>query len=295
VAFQAAPVPSASVSELTRFISDEFVRAAGLACGDWRERAARALFWFPARRFSGIAATLDDDIAAYGLAEASRRMLPRFVASYEGAARAHPGDRPVLIVANPEARSMVSWCSPACRGPTDGCASDSPFLRGFATQAHLISISPDAYQRWSALRRMVDHLMRGGALYTYPGGLPVPDPDAMDGAEEGFASWSPSLELLLRRIPATRVVIAVISGVVAVECLRYPGVRSRPVPWERQRLAEYAQIVQQVMFGRRFGLRARVSFSDPFTLADLEGEEIMPGIERRGRALLAEHMRWKRR
>jgi hypothetical protein len=87
----------------------------------------------------------------------------------------------------------------------------------------------------------------------------------------------------------------VISGVVAVECLRYPGVRSRPVPWERQRLAEYAQIVQQVMFGRRFGLRARVSFSDPFTLADLKGEEIMPGIERRGRALLAEHMRWKRR
>jgi hypothetical protein len=49
------------------------------------------------------------------------------------------------------------------------------------------------------------------------------------------------------------------------------------------------------MFGRRFGLRARGSFSDPVTLADLEGEEIMPGIERRGRALLAEHMRWKRR
>ena len=298
MALQAAPVPAASVSELTRFISDEFVRAAGLAHGDWRERAARALFWFPARRFSSFAATLDDDIAAYGLAEASRRMLPRFVASYEvrGAERI-PTDGPLLIVANhPGAFDGFVVFIGLPREDVKVGASDSAFLKALhAAQAYLISISPDAHQRLGAFRAMVRQLQSGGAIYTYPGGLPEPDPDVMDGAEEGFASWSPSLELLLRRIPATRVVIAVISGVVAVECLRYPGVRSRPVPWERQRLAEYAQIVQQVMFGRRFGLRARISFSDPFTLADLEGEEIMPGIERRGRALLAEHMRWKRR
>jgi hypothetical protein len=205
VALQAAPVPAAPVSELTRFISDEFVRAAGLARGDWRERAARALFWFPARRFSGIAASLDDDIAAYGLA-GLRAALPRFVASYEVRGASASRDGPVLIVANhPGAFDGSRVFASLSRADVMVGASDSPFLRGLrAAQAHLISISPDAYQRLSALRRMVDHLMRGGALYTYPGGLPVPDPDAMDGAEEGFASWSPSLELLLRRMPATR-------------------------------------------------------------------------------------------
>jgi hypothetical protein len=287
---------TATVPELTRFISDEFICAAGLAPTGWRERAARALFWIPARRFSGFAATLDDDIAAYGLAEASRRMLPRFVASYEvrGAERI-PTSGPLLIVANhPGAFDGFVVFTGLPREDVKVGASDSAFLKALrAAEAYLVSISPDAHQRLGAFRAMVRQLQSGGAIYTYPGGLPAPDPDTMDGAEDGFTSWSASLELLLRRVPATRVVIAAISGIVAGECLGYPGIRNQPVRWQRQRLAEYAQIVQQVVLGRRFGLRARVTFSPPFTLADLAGEEIVPAIEARGRALLAEHMRWK--
>jgi hypothetical protein len=292
----AAPIAPATIPELTRFISDEFIQAAGIARGGWRERAARAVFWLPARRFSGLIATLDADIIALGLAEAARRTVPRFVLGYEvrGAERI-PAEGPLLIVANhPGAYDGFVAFTGLPRADVKVGASDSAFLKGLrAAQGHLIAISPDPHQRLGALRRMLRQLQGGGALYTYPGGLPAPDPDTMDGAEEGFAAWSQSLELLVRRVPATQIVIAAISGIVAGECMHYPGIRNEPVRWERQRLAEYAQLVQQVVLGRRFGLHARVTFSQPFTLADLAGEEIVPGIEARGRALLAEHMLWR--
>ncbi len=73
---------------------------------------------------------------------------------------------------------------------------------------------------------------------------------------------------------------------LAPECLRYPGVSRQPAQWQQQRLAEYLQVAQQVMLGRRFGLRPRVAFSHPFTAADLGDAGVLPGVIARVRETL---------
>jgi hypothetical protein len=238
-------------------------------------------------------AGFDADVAAYGLPEAAGRMLDRLVSDWQarGAERT-PQDGPLLIAANhPGAFDGFLVVAAQARPDVKIALSDSAVFRGLhALAPHLIYITPDAAQRGGAARSMNRPLRAGGALFTYPAGLPEPDPDVLDGAAAGLERWSPSLELLLRSAPETQVVIAIVGGVLAPECLNYPVVRRQAVFWQRQRLAEYAQVAQQIAFGRRFGLRPRVSFSAPFTAADLRDEGVMPGIITRAQATLKEHL-----
>ena len=94
-----------------------------------------------------------------------------------------------------------------------------------------------------------------------------PDPDLLPGAEQAQKSWSPSLELALRRVPETQLVVSIVSGVLARSCLQNPLTRLAGEDWRRRKLAEFLQVGQQVAFSRKFGLNVRVSFGAPVTAA----------------------------
>mgnify|MGYP001143693077 CR=1 FL=1 len=64
---------------------------------------------------------------------------------------------------------------------------------------------------------------------------------------------------------------------------------------ERRRLAEFGQVISQLLRPGRKKYNPHISFAPPVTLDDLgHGKgEVMPNIKARARALLAEHMAYK--
>jgi hypothetical protein len=85
----------------------------------------------------------------------------------------------------------------------------------------------------------------------------MPNPDAE------FNKWSRSLEIFLQRVPRTRVLVTVASGVIAPVAMRHPITWFRRARPDRQRLAFMFQIVRQILSGREtFGLTPQVTFGE---------------------------------
>jgi len=78
-----------------------------------------------------------------------------------------------------------------------------------------------------------------------------------------------SLSLFARRVPDLQVLVAIVSGVLSPACYRHPLTRIRRDQRLRQFLAEFLQVGQQVLFGRRFGLEPTVRFAPPLRVAGL--------------------------
>jgi hypothetical protein len=91
----------------------------------------------------------------------------------------------------------------------------------------------------------------------------------LPGAREELQKWSPSLSLFVRQVPDTVSIVSVVSGVLAPACFQHPLTRLRREQRLKQFLAEFLQVSQQVLFGRRFGLVPSVRFAEPLGAADL--------------------------
>jgi hypothetical protein len=143
----------------------------------------------------------------------------------------------------------------------------------------------------TVIRQGIRHLKQGGALLIFPGGQVAPDPAILPGAHEALSNWSPSVEIFLRRVPETRVLVAIVSGVLTPGWLRHPLVRMRKGQRERQLLAEFLQVIQGMVLGRRASISPRVSFGKPMVAAELAAAEgrygVMSAIIKDGQRLLA--------
>ena len=82
---------------------------------------------------------------------------------------------------------------------------------------------------------------------------------------------------MLRRAPDARVLVTIISGVLARACTRNPVTWARKLPRDRQRIAEFVQIIQQMVMERSFSLVPDVSFARPLTLEDLRATHGLSG------------------
>jgi tellurite resistance protein len=176
----------------------------------------------------------------------------------------HPGSYDALLIASAVGRDDLKIL-----------VSDVPFLRYmYATSSNFIytETSQDGtHSRASAARESVRHLRSGGALLVYASAQVDPDPALLPGAREELQKWSSSLALFVRQVPETSVLVSIVSGVLAPSCYRHPLTRLRKEQRLKQFLAEFIQISQQVLFGRRFGLTPTVRFAAPLTAADLDG------------------------
>jgi hypothetical protein len=106
-----------------------------------------------------------------------------------------------------------------------------------------------------------------------------------------FDQWSRSLEIFLRRVPRTRVLVTIVSGVIAQAAMRHPITWLRGSQRDRQRLAYIYQIVRQVLSGRElFGLRPQVTFGE--LISGAQGQNILGEIERGARRALGQHLAW---
>ena len=99
--------------------------------------------------------------------------------------------------------------------------------------------------------------------------------------------------MLLRRVPDTRLVLPVASGVMLPAFAHHPLTLIRRDPVDQRRVAEFPQVITQMAFPRRFGVNVRLSFASLATATELSLESrngrLMSAIFVRARCLLRDH------
>jgi hypothetical protein len=291
------PADHDQIPALTHQITDEVFAAFGLRSESQLRWLLRPVFWPPAHLFARLASEIEQNTAHYGLTEAARRLLPRFVKDVQVLGSGNiPAQGPLLIASNhPGAYDSVAIVANLPRPDLKVVVSDVPLLRSLpALDRRFIYTVRGAHGRMTALRNIIRHLQDGGAALIFATGIVDPDPAVLPGAEEKLGDWSPSLELALRRVPEARLLPTIVSGVLSPVSLRSPVLRFQKEAWRQRKLAEFIQVMQQIVIKRDYGLTPRLSFGDALTGEELAsrnpGGEVMPEIIAQARSLLRRHM-----
>jgi len=293
-----APVelPPGHIEKLRRHLSAEIVRAVGLSADGPLSRPVDWLFRVPTGRFAEVGARFDAWVRQLGFAEAARQILPVFVRGYEAVGNDHiPADGPLLIASNhPGAYDALVIAASVDRDDIKIVAGDIPFLMNLPSASdHFIFATRDPHQRMGVLRTAIRHLRDGGSLLIFPSGHIDPDPAVLPGAWDALHDWSRSVEVMLRRAPDTRVLVTIVSGVLARACTRSPLTRLRKRPRDRQRIAEFIQVIQQMVRERSYALVPDISFAEPLTSERLRiahgAGEAMDALVHAAEQLFARH------
>jgi hypothetical protein len=285
-----------SIDRMRERITDEIFLALGLKRDGFLRRRFGRLFYRPTRRFSEMFARADEAAGLGGLPAGGRSILADLSIQVQARGGEHiPEDGPLVVVSNhPGAYDSVALAACIPRPDLKIIAYETQFYHALPQIRRRMILAPgDPPGRMLALRQAIQYLQEGGAILQFGSGRIEPDPAVASGAEEWFENWSPSLEVMLRKTPETRLVLAIASGVLLRRFANHPFTRLRPGAINRRRLAEFTQVIYHLMRPAALRIDVRLSFSPPVYLADLEreaeGRRLMPAILGRARRLLAEH------
>jgi hypothetical protein len=289
-----APDPD-FVAQVRRAVTQEIYYALGLPRHWWGRRLLDPLFYLPAQRFAQKAARFDDEVARLGFAAAARNILRGIVerVGLYGAERI-PAQGPVLLASNhPGAYDSFSLVTGLQRNDLRVVASGVDFTRSLPNMCErFIYVTQDPAVRMAAVRESLRHLQNGGVLLIFPTGLVDPDPAlSPDQALQVLPTWHESVALFLRRVPQTQLVTTVVSHVLARVNLHNPLTRLVREDWQKRRLAEYLQVLQQFTFGKKFGLVPRVSYAQPWRGRDVPADELSAAILHGAEQALQTHVR----
>ncbi len=104
--------------------------------------------------------------------------------------------------------------------------------------------------------------------------------------------WSASMVILLKKVPETKVVVTIVSGVLSPKWLSNPLTRIQKEVWRQRKLAEILQVVQQLLLPGSLVLQPRLSFAPPRSVSDLADDPnaVHQAIIDQAHGLLSEHM-----
>lgn len=260
----------------------------------WLARLLRLLAWPSATRFAEIAATFDDYVKRLGFNDAMRQIMPYFVSDLRlNGEDDIPSEGPLLVISNhPGAFDSIAISAALPRNDLKIVATGYPFLQRLpAASQHLIFVSAAAQERMAAVRSAIRHLQQNKSLLIFPSGRVEPDPAILPGASQAMSGWSPSLELILRRAPDTRILVTIASGVLSPLFLNNPLIKLWREKRDPQTVAEVIQVVTQMLFPNRVHLAPQILFDQAVTLPELAnpagGVSITDSIIARARQMLA--------
>jgi len=280
------------VKALKKRITEEIFVSLGFSRNSWLASIGGIIFRKPAERFAQIAARFEEEIPLSGLHGGAQKILADFPLEVTVWGVEHiPKSGPVLIISNhPGAYDSLALVSCIPRKDLKLLVSDIPFTRALSnSNRHLIYVDFTAFGGMQALRDSVNHLSNHGALLLFAHGEVEPDPEFMSGATESFTAWSPSIEIMLRKVPQTRVVIAIASGVFLPQFIHHPLTRIRHNPASRQKLAEFLQVIHQLVAKSSEKANVHISFSESNLTLDTSNFPVMPTLIKNARQLLKEH------
>ena len=254
------------------------------------------MFKYPAGQLGRIAVRAEEAALTSGITGSARRILPDF--SMQVSARGTekiPPEGPLLLISNhPGGLDAVALLSSIPRKDVNVFIADVPFTRAFeAAGRHFIYTPHNPAGRMTALKTSVDRLKKGEALLIFPNGQVEPDPELSPPpvAAASVAGWSRSIELMLRKVPETRLIAAIASGVVLPRFARSILTKIRRSAPRRQKVAEVMQFIRQGIKPGSIKLNVRLSFDGPVEGRELLAKDVMPAVIEMARRLLAEHVR----
>jgi acyltransferase-like protein len=241
------PMPGETqVEALTRINTAEFVENLGLG---WlpHGRGVLAKVCRPAaRQISQDMARFDRMVAEQGLQRGSRSILDELIGDLEVRGADHVCERgPLLIAANhPGLCDVLTIFASVQRDDLLVVAADYPLLRALTGfNASFIFVPRSAHLRRQSFHSIIAHLRSGGAVLLLPAGEIEPDPAVSDRAARALERWSPSLGLVVHKVPGLTVVPAVVSGVLAPEFQHHPLTLLRRRTADRQQLGATLQVL----------------------------------------------------
>ena len=283
------------VADLRQSILDDIFKDFTAPRKKWVRTLLEPLVWFSAHRFAGMAATLDNNVNQYGLRHALGEFVAPFVRDVEIDGREHiPQDGPLLIVSNhPGAIDGIAIGASLPRDDLNVVATDFPLLKRLPSASErIIFIDPHAPTNLAGVRSAIRHLEGGGAVLIFPSGRVEPDPAILPHAQDKLQNWSPSIELFLRKVPETRVLVTIVSGVLSPIFLHNPLIRMWSGVRDPLAIAEVTQVVTQMVLKKRFRMTPRISFDIPHTVEELrrEYESVYYSIIQKANDLMNDHL-----
>lgn len=284
------------VAQLRERITDEIFLALGMPKDGFLRRRLGILFRFPAHRFSSIFASADEASQTEGLPGAGRELLQNLSVQVRARGMENlPAEGPLVVASNhPGAYDSAALAASIPRRDLKIIVYEIPFYHALEhISRQMIFVSPNLDQRMPALRSAIEHLRNGGALLQFGTGHIDPDPLVQAGTEDVLATWSPSLEIMLRKAPETQLSLAMVSGVLMKRFARHPLTRLRRSPIDRRRVAEFMQLIWQLASRKAPDVVTRISFAPPVSSQELQAGGsgcMMESILVRARALLSEHL-----
>jgi hypothetical protein len=290
------PQPSDLVTAIRNTITDEICFAISGSRTGLLRWLAGPLFYFPANKFANIFARFDDEVGRSYLSNGAKTLLPEFslnVTAYDS--ENIPATGPLLLVANhPGAYDSVVITASIPRKDLKIVVSDvrvAHALRSASQYFVFVPLeAPFSRGRMVALRSMIEHLQNGGSLLIFPRGEVEPDPAVAPGAYEDIANWSPSLKIMLCKVPQALLQVVIASHMVLPQFSNSPITHIRRNPPQRQKLAEFAQVLQQLVFPKSINTNVRLSFAPPVSASSLMQGDVMPAVIQIARQALAEHI-----
>jgi hypothetical protein len=292
------PVPEvADVNVMTTRLVEEVFNALGMSKTGF---ACRNFGWMVrpiARRLAVMLVPVDQDLGKYGTQVAARNFLHPFVNEIKSrGAESIPTTGPIIVASNhPGAYDSMAIVSQIPRPDATFIVSDIPLVKFMPNaRKYAYFATSDASTRTHAVREGIHCLENGGCLVIFATGTIDPDPEVWgeEAADLEIEGWSSSLELFMKKVPETKLVVTIASGVLDPGWAKSRSIRIAKPGLERRRLAEFGQVISQLLRPGRKKYNPHISFAAPVSLDDLgRGRgEAMVKIKSNAKALLAEHM-----
>jgi hypothetical protein len=236
-------------------------------------------------------------VAEGGVSAGANWVLPHFVKGHVSRGEENiPPEGPLVIAANhPGSYDSLVISAHVARPDYKIIIGDIPFFQNLPNISSNAIFAPaleNLQGRMQAVRDCIRHLQKDGALLIFARGGIEPDPSFMPSPGAEFERWSRSLEIFLHRVPRTRVLVTIVSGVIAEAAFRHPITWFRQARPDRQRLAFMYQMVRQVLSGKEiFGLIPRVTFGEVIT--GRSQEHILEQVAGAAQHTLNQHLAWQ--
>ena len=281
---------------LKQLITDEIFKALHFPEVGLVRKTFAPFFSKAAERFAELGAGFDLQVARHGFTAAARWVLPRFVSALEVHGDQNiPDSGPLLIASNhPGTYDSLVISANVTRPDFKIVAGAIPFLQHLPNISQHMIYTPsfDPHGRMNVVREAIRHLKEGGCLLIFARGTLEPDPAVMPNAKDELKHWSRSLEIFLKHVPQSRILVSIVSGVLAARSVHHPITWLCKERVDRQRLAMFIQVIQQMLFGNKFSLTPRLTFDDiTGNIGVRDKGDIFPKIVEAAQRLLALHLK----
>jgi hypothetical protein len=279
-------------------ITDEIFAAFGMKKYGTMRKLFGWLFFLPTSRFARMFSEADEAVSRGGLG-AGCKVLMDYLSVHVNASGVEniPSDGPLMILSNhPGAYDSVAIGSNITRRDFRVIAGEIPFYYALPNISPLLIYAPvasDTAGRMVTLRNAIAHLQAGGSLLHFGAGTIEPDPSVQAGAIEWMSRWSPSVEIMLRKAPETTVVPTIASGVLLKRFFKHPVTLIRKQPVAKRRVAEFMQVLQQLVFPRSIKADMHLRFAQAIPVSELMSEagngRLMPVLIKRFQDLVTDY------